>query len=107
MSSLVFFFAFSRQLSSTLAVYFGRTDIDRNNDEEQLKDVSRIIVHPDYIKSALLNDIALLELSSPVIFSEYVRPVCLAAEGSELYAGITCWMTGWGYRKNKGRTEHC
>lgn len=107
MSSLVFFFAFSSQLSSTLTVYFGRINLDRSNDEEQSKDVSRVIVHPEYGKHSLLNDIALLELSSPVIFSEYVRPVCLAAETSELYAGITCWMTGWGYKKSKGRTEHC
>ncbi|XP_038594587.1 testisin-like [Micropterus salmoides] len=42
------------------------------------------------------NDIALLKLSSPVTFTDYIRPVCLAADGSVFNNGTICWVTGWG-----------
>ncbi|XP_035599093.1 polyserase-2-like isoform X4 [Oncorhynchus keta] len=38
----------------------------------------------------------LLQLSSPVTFTNYIRPVCLAAPGSSFHAGTTSWVTGWG-----------
>ncbi|XP_038594133.1 tryptase-like [Micropterus salmoides] len=58
--------------------------------------VSQIIKHPNYNKIPNDNDIALLKLSSPVNFTDYIRPVCLAAAGSVFNAGTTCWVTGWG-----------
>lgn len=42
------------------------------------------------------NDLALLRLSSPVEFSDYIRPVCLAAKGSFFPDGLSSWVTGWG-----------
>ncbi|KAL0197308.1 hypothetical protein M9458_005848, partial [Cirrhinus mrigala] len=39
-------------------------------------------VHPEYNNLPHDNDMALLHLSSPVTFTNYIRPVCLAAEGS-------------------------
>ncbi|XP_056117573.1 prostasin [Rhinichthys klamathensis goyatoka] len=38
---------------------------------------------------------ALLQLSSPVNFTNYIGPVCLAAEGST-FNNDTMWVTGWG-----------
>ncbi|XP_045077308.1 integumentary mucin C.1-like [Coregonus clupeaformis] len=38
----------------------------------------------------------LLKLSSPVTFTNHIRPVCLAAPGSSFYAGTTSWGTGCG-----------
>uniref|UniRef100_A0A672RP73 Zgc:165423 n=1 Tax=Sinocyclocheilus grahami TaxID=75366 RepID=A0A672RP73_SINGR len=38
---------------------------------------------------------ALLHLSSPVSFTNYIQPVCLAAEGST-FNSDTMWVTGWG-----------
>ncbi|RXN12789.1 chymotrypsinogen A-like protein [Labeo rohita] len=35
-------------------------------------------------------------LSSSVNFTDYIRPVCLAAAGSEFPAGTESWVTGWG-----------
>ncbi|KAG5832012.1 hypothetical protein ANANG_G00286600 [Anguilla anguilla] len=39
---------------------------------------------------------ALLELSSTVGFSNYILPVCLAADGSTFYTGTDSWVTGFG-----------
>uniref|UniRef100_A0A3B4Y8W5 Peptidase S1 domain-containing protein n=1 Tax=Seriola lalandi dorsalis TaxID=1841481 RepID=A0A3B4Y8W5_SERLL len=54
--------------------------------------------------SLLDNDIALLRLSSTVDFTNFIRPVCLAAAGSVFRAGTTCWVTGWG---TISRSEFC
>ncbi|KAM4526348.1 prostasin-like [Fundulus diaphanus] len=45
---------------------------------------------------ALDNDIALLRLSSPVKFTNYIRPVCLAASDSVFNNGTASLVTGWG-----------
>uniref|UniRef100_A0A671LU08 Acrosin n=1 Tax=Sinocyclocheilus anshuiensis TaxID=1608454 RepID=A0A671LU08_9TELE len=45
------------------------------------------------------NDIALLQLSSSVTFTDYIRPVCLAAAGSVFGGGTKSWITGWGKLK--------
>uniref|UniRef100_A0A3B3DU48 Si:dkey-32n7.7 n=1 Tax=Oryzias melastigma TaxID=30732 RepID=A0A3B3DU48_ORYME len=58
--------------------------------------VAAKIVHPDFGGRTLDNDIALLRLSSPVTFTHYIRPVCLAASGSVFNNGTGSWVTGWG-----------
>ncbi|RXN38130.1 serine protease 27-like protein [Labeo rohita] len=64
--------------------------------------VSRVIVHPDYGHPPFDKDIALVQLSSSVPFSDYIRPVCLAAAGSVFDAGTESWVTGWGYLQPEG-----
>uniref|UniRef100_A0A3Q1K594 Peptidase S1 domain-containing protein n=1 Tax=Anabas testudineus TaxID=64144 RepID=A0A3Q1K594_ANATE len=48
------------------------------------------------------NDLALLRLSSPVQFTDHIRPVCLAASGSVFNNGTMSWVTGWGTIKEGG-----
>uniref|UniRef100_A0A3B4ABR1 Peptidase S1 domain-containing protein n=1 Tax=Periophthalmus magnuspinnatus TaxID=409849 RepID=A0A3B4ABR1_9GOBI len=40
--------------------------------------------------------ISLMKMSSPVSFTQFILPVCLAASGSSLHAGTDVWVTGWG-----------
>ncbi|XP_038565973.1 chymotrypsinogen B-like [Micropterus salmoides] len=79
-----------------LIVYLGRDSQKLPNPHEVSRTVSKIIKHPNYDTKTNNNDIALLQLSSPVAFSNYIRPVCLAADGSVFKAGRNCWVTGWG-----------
>uniref|UniRef100_A0AAY5KVR6 Peptidase S1 domain-containing protein n=1 Tax=Esox lucius TaxID=8010 RepID=A0AAY5KVR6_ESOLU len=58
--------------------------------------LSEIIIHPEYNGATQDNDIALLRLSSPVNFTDFIRPVCLAAFGSAVNNGADVWLTGWG-----------
>ncbi|XP_046473613.1 uncharacterized protein [Neodiprion pinetum] len=68
---------------------------------EQLIHVNRIILHPDYIDIGFINDISLLKLERPVVFSDYVRPVCLPK--TEPKGGEICKVTGWGQLFELGR----
>lgn len=87
-----------------MQVYLGRLALGKPSPNEIISKVRRAIKHPSYKPSALANDIALLELSSPVKFTDSIRPACLAAEGSEFIPGTDGWITGWGYSKTSGRT---
>uniref|UniRef100_A0A8C9VHL0 Peptidase S1 domain-containing protein n=1 Tax=Scleropages formosus TaxID=113540 RepID=A0A8C9VHL0_SCLFO len=64
--------------------------------------VRRIIVHPRYNGNTNNNDLALVQLSSTINFSDYIQPICLAAAGSTLYNGTETWVTGWGYIQSGG-----
>lgn len=65
--------------------------------------MSRIIIHSQYNSNSNDNDIALLRLSSTVDFTDYIRPVCLAEEGSVFPAETTTWVTGWGDIRDGGK----
>ncbi|XP_018523817.1 trypsin I-P1 [Lates calcarifer] len=82
--------------TSGLVVYLGRESQQSVNLNEVSRTVSEVINHPGYNSDTNNNDISLLRLSSTVDFTDYISPVCLAAEGSVFDAGTTCWVTGWG-----------
>merc|ERR1711942_43165 len=57
--------------------------------------------HSRYVKgSALLNDVAMLQLSRPVQFSSCIQPIDLPKKG-DVFTG-TCIAAGWGKTGNKG-----
>ncbi|XP_029284007.1 serine protease 27-like [Cottoperca gobio] len=79
-----------------LTVYLGRDTQQSQNPDEVSRSVIEVIPHADYNPNTNDNDVALLKLSAPVDFTDHIRPVCLAADGSTLGNGTTCWVTGWG-----------
>ena len=64
--------------------------------------VAEIILHPEYDASTNENDMALLRLTSAVPFTNYIRPVCLAASGSIFHQGTDSCVTGWGNIREGG-----
>ncbi|ESP04621.1 hypothetical protein LOTGIDRAFT_135842, partial [Lottia gigantea] len=60
----------------------------------QVRKAKRLFVHPDFIQ--VDNDIALIQLEEPFIFTDYVRPVCLPKESDPPAEGSKCLAAGWG-----------
>uniref|UniRef100_A0A452RBV7 tryptase n=1 Tax=Ursus americanus TaxID=9643 RepID=A0A452RBV7_URSAM len=63
---------------------------------QELQSVARFITHPEYLEENNRADIALVQLASPVTFSDLILPVCLPKPGDPLGHGTWCWVTGWG-----------
>ncbi|XP_061911769.1 testisin-like [Entelurus aequoreus] len=87
---------FSGSSVSPWTVSLGRQNLDGLNLNEVSRTVQTIILHPGFDSSTFDNDIALLKLTSPVNFTDYIRPVCLAASSSNFISGTDSWVTGWG-----------
>lgn len=63
--------------------------------------VEKTIPHPDYNPASRnqVNDIALLRLAQNVVYSDFIRPICLPVNAnlrSATFNGITMDVAGWG-----------
>ncbi|CAJ0967517.1 unnamed protein product [Ranitomeya imitator] len=58
--------------------------------------VESIMVNPQFIGVGSPGDLALIELSSPVTYTDYILPVCVPPEFMGFSDGSNCWVTGWG-----------
>jgi len=65
--------------------------------------VSRVIVYPYFSYEGLTGDIALLKLSSPVTFTDTIRPVCLPSRDVNVNRFKVCVATGFGDLFQTGR----
>ena len=84
--------------NETISVVLGKTDFRIGSDDDkyvQRFKALQIIPHPQYTYSRQLNDIALVKLSTPAVFTEYVSPICLPTKQYDL-SGKTLNITGWG-----------
>uniref|UniRef100_A0A3B5REU8 Elastase 2 like n=1 Tax=Xiphophorus maculatus TaxID=8083 RepID=A0A3B5REU8_XIPMA len=60
---------------------------------------AKIITHEDY---NILNDTALIKLSSPFALSDTITPACLPDRDVVLPHGTPCLVTGWGRLSTNG-----
>ncbi|MCI4384981.1 hypothetical protein PGIGA_G00045270 [Pangasianodon gigas] len=79
-----------------ITIYLGMESLEGTNSNMQKTSASNIIIHQEYNPDTHDNDIALVQLSSSVTFTNYVIPVCLAASNSSFPGGTNVWVTGWG-----------
>lgn len=71
------------------------------------RNVSAIIKHDDFNAKHLFgNDIALLLLSEPVNFDEFLRPVCLPPKEPDLSPETRCTVIGWGKSKHDEMSDY-
>ena len=67
--------------------------------------VANIIMRDDYDEQTTNNDIALLRLSSDVVFNANVVPACLPTDPNNLYVGQQAVVSGWGATSSGGSTS--
>ncbi|XP_018095674.1 serine protease 27 [Xenopus laevis] len=82
--------------ASSVIVILGAYKITGNHKEEVPVLVKRIIIHPKFNESDYPNDVALLELSRKVSFTNVILPACLPTPSTEFLPGHSCIVTGWG-----------
>ncbi|TMW54689.1 hypothetical protein DOY81_000220, partial [Sarcophaga bullata] len=89
-------------LASLVAV-MGEFDIsgDLESKRAVTKNVKRVIVHRQYDPATFENDIALLELESPVQFDTHIVPICMPSDVAD-FTGRMATVTGWGRLKYGG-----
>ncbi|KAF1379975.1 hypothetical protein PFLUV_G00181660 [Perca fluviatilis] len=83
-------------IPASLTVSLGLQSLQGPNPNGVSRTVTKIIVNPNYNAIANDNDICLLQLSSPVTFTDFIVPICLAAPGSTFFSGVSSWVTGFG-----------
>ena len=75
---------------------------------EQWIQVSQIIVHENYVKRTADNDIGLLRLAAPIVYTPYAVPACLPTRPLAervLWAVAKHTVSGWGRRSENGPTS--
>ncbi|PWA30895.1 hypothetical protein CCH79_00010736, partial [Gambusia affinis] len=90
--------------SSFLTVLVGITALSRPGPHSQRRGVKHIIVHENYNFNTSNNDVALLLLKTPIVFTDYVQPCCFPMSMNHQVALnlSNCFITGWGSINYKG-----
>lgn len=85
---------------ASLVAVFGEYDIsgDLESQRSVSKNVRRVIVHRQYDAATFENDIALLELESPIAFDSHIVPICMPSDDDD-FTGRMATVTGWGRLK--------
>ncbi|XP_042363215.1 serine protease 33 [Plectropomus leopardus] len=81
---------------SSYIIYAGRYQLNGFNPHQSTHRVSRVVIPSGYSEPHNGKDLALVQLSTPVTWSDYIRPVCLPASGTLFPSGTQCYVTGWG-----------
>ncbi|XP_015121318.1 serine protease lint [Diachasma alloeum] len=89
-------------LASLVAV-FGEFDISGELEPRRsvTRNVRRVIVNRKYNPVNFENDLALLELESPVQFDAHIVPICMPEDNAD-FTGQMATVTGWGRVKYNG-----
>ena len=82
--------------------FMGLRAMSTGNAGAATRPIRRIVLHPQYDQFTSDYDLALLELSAPVFFSDLVQPVCVPAPSHTFSTATSCYVTGWGVLMEDG-----
>lgn len=82
------------QSAASFQVNLGTHQLSTQSGNEQTRGVSRILIHPSWSPSTGDNDVALMELSSPVTFTSFVQPIALSQSAAPV--DQPAFVTGFG-----------
>lgn len=86
-----------KMIPKTLHIRAGEWDMEKTDESlpHQDREIESVIVHNDYYKPTLLNDIALLILKASVELADNVNPICLPPQNYS-FNKERCLVSGWG-----------
>jgi len=85
------------QSANRMKVIVGRHQLRSNAGKPVTHNVKRIVKNTGFPGNNMFmtNDVALVQLSSPISFNSYAQKIAMAS-GSEDYLGQMCVLSGWG-----------
>merc|ERR1711997_1019677 len=82
---------------TNLRVIVGEHSIcDGINEGGKVISVKTATMHPNYNKKTMDNDIAVLELSEELTFTDKIKPACLPSSATKDFSGTASTISGWG-----------
>ncbi|RXG56518.1 Serine proteinase stubble, partial [Armadillidium vulgare] len=89
---------------ASLLVVLGELDVSGDYEPKRTieRNVKRVVVHKDFVAKTFDNDLALLELASPVVFDEHIIPICMPSDPHENFVGKVGFVSGWGRLSYQG-----
>ncbi|CAF2501338.1 unnamed protein product [Rotaria sp. Silwood2] len=87
-----------------LLAEFGVHDRYRMESSRIARTIKQIVVYPSYSgkSSRWMHDIALLQLSEPIVFNSFIRSICLPSANDTVKHGQRTFVTGWGSTQGTG-----
>ncbi|KAB0801482.1 hypothetical protein PPYR_05836 [Photinus pyralis] len=86
-----------------LTVRLGDHNIKTDSEVKHIeRKVKRVVRHRGFDARTLYNDVAILTMDSPVVFTHQVRPICLPQSSRDSHAGKTATVIGWGSIRESG-----
>ncbi|XP_067848566.1 coagulation factor X-like [Heptranchias perlo] len=90
----------------SFTVILGEHNLDVDEGFEQTLNVSRINIHSRYTQATFENDIALLELETPIEFNNYTIPICLPeTDFAEFFLMNSEYGATSGWKLKQGRVD--
>ncbi|XP_026207708.1 serine protease [Anabas testudineus] len=77
-------------------VYVGRYQLNGINQRLSSHRVSQVVIPSGYTDPHSGYDLALVQLSSSITWSNYAQPICLPASSTVFPTDMLCTVTGWG-----------
>ncbi|XP_035269943.1 proproteinase E-like [Anguilla anguilla] len=79
-------------------VVLGEYDLTREENNEQIREVSKILVHPGWNDNCVAcgDDVALVKLASSAFINDKVQLACVPPAGDLVAHNEPCYITGWG-----------
>ncbi|XP_066579290.1 serine protease 27 [Amia ocellicauda] len=88
--------------SSIYILYLGRYQLNGINSNEVSRRVQQVVVYPGYMEPQQGSDVALVQLDSPVEYTDFILPVCLPDPSVLFSDTMDCYVTGWGQTTQGG-----
>ncbi|PIO13342.1 hypothetical protein AB205_0023820, partial [Aquarana catesbeiana] len=88
---------------SDYIVVLGGYQLQNPSSHQIVSNVQKITVNSQWSHDGTPGDIALIKLSDPITYTEYILPVCVPPSSMNFPEGMNCIVTGWGNIASGGK----
>ena len=93
---------FNKLRPSEFRLVLGNDRTDRKSPNQESRRIENLFMRKDFVVRTYNNDIALIQMERKVVFTKYIRPICLP-ELNEDYSGEMATIIGWGRQNYNGK----